>query len=99
MVSQHKAGKGWLAQAFILEAKAHENLSLFRPTSHSCSMAEARGNYPESKEVGLGSSFLTLTLGFPLVHLIPTPMQGGASSMLHLQCLAERQCSKLSAGK
>lgn len=62
-----------LAQALILQPKADENLSLSRPAGHSCTMAEARGNYPESKEVGLRSTFLTLTLGFPMLHLIPTP--------------------------
>lgn len=80
MVSQHEAGKRWLAQALILEAKAYVNQSLFRPANHSCTMAETKGNYPESKEVGLGAgfltltpAFLTLTSGFPLLHLIPTP--------------------------
>lgn len=107
IVTQHEAGKGWLAQALILEAKAYVNLSLFRPANHSCTTAEARGNYSESKETGLGSgfltltsAFLTLTRGFPLLHLIPTPCR-----VEPLRCCicsawhSIRPCSKLSMGK
>lgn len=53
VVSQHEAGKGWLERALIFEAKACVNLSLFRPANHSCTMAEARGNHPELKKLGL----------------------------------------------
>lgn len=105
VVSQHEAGKGWLEQALTFEAKAYVNLSLFRPANHSCTMAEARGNQPEAKEVGLGSgfltltpAFLTLTRGFPLLHLIPTPCR--AEPVQCCICNAwQCQRSKLSMGK
>lgn len=62
ILSQQEAGKGCLAQAFVLEA--HMNLFSVQLASCSCTMAEAKGNYSQSKAAGLEPGFLTLTHGF-----------------------------------
>lgn len=52
ILSRHEVGKGWLAQALILEAETFAP-DLCQACSLSHTAAEARDNYHESKESGL----------------------------------------------
>lgn len=76
ILSRHEVGITWLAQALLLDAQTFA-AHLCQACSLSCTAAEDKDNYPESKKVGLEPGFPDMPHASFTSN--PTPMRGGAS--------------------
>lgn len=78
ILSRHEVGITWLAQALLLDAQTFA-AHLCQAWSLSCTAAEDKDNYPESKKVGLEPDFPDPDMPHAPCTSNPTPMRGGAS--------------------